>query len=105
MREYHVYIMSNRSRTLYTGVTGNLAQRVLQHRDGAAVGFTSKYKIDRLVYAEATNDVSAAIGREKQIKGWSRAKKIALVESMNPEWEDLSGALFVTAQDPSLRSG
>ncbi len=105
MREYHVYIMSNRSRTLYTGVTGNLAQRVLQHKEGTTAGFTSKYKIDRLVYAEATGDVTAAIGREKQIKGWSRAKKIALIESMNPEWEDLSGALFATEQDPSLRSG
>ena len=105
MREYHVYIMSNRSHTLYTGVTGNLAQRVQQHKLGATPGFVSKYKIDRLVYAEATNDVTAAIGREKQIKGWSRAKKIALIESVNPEWDDLSGTLFATDQDPSLRSG
>jgi putative endonuclease len=86
--------MSNRSRTLYTGVTGSLAQRVQQHKEGVTPGFTSKYKIDRLVWAEATSDVNAAIVREKQIKGWSRAKKIALVESMNPESEDLSDGWF-----------
>lgn len=94
MREYHVYIMSNRSRTLYTGVTSNLGQRVRQHKEKLVSGFTSKYKIDRLVYVEATGDVNAAIGREKQIKGWSRAKKVALIESANPEWEDLSEAWF-----------
>lgn len=84
MREYHVYIMSNPSRTLYTGVTGNSGQRVHQHKAGTTPSFTSKYNIDRLVYAEATHDVNAAIVREKQIKGWSRAKKMALVESVNP---------------------
>ena len=101
MREYHVYIMSNRSRTLYAGVTGSLARRVQQHKEGTTPGFTSKYKIDRLVYAEATGDVNAAIGREKQIKGWSRAKKIALVESTNPEWEDLSEGWFADGGDSS----
>ena len=101
MREYHVYIMSNRSRTLYTGVTSNLGQRVHQHKERSVPGFTSKYKIDRLVYAEATGDVNAAIGREKQIKGWSRAKKIALVESTNPEWEDLSEGWFADGGDSS----
>jgi len=68
MREYHVYIMSNRSRTLYTGVTGHLAQRVLQHKEGTTPGFTSKYKIGRLVYAESTCDVNAAIRREKHCR-------------------------------------
>jgi putative endonuclease len=105
MREYHVYIMSNRSRTLYTGVTGNLAQRVLQHKEKSVRGFTSKYNITHLVYAEATDDVNAAIYREKQIKGWLRAKKIALIESLNPEWEDLSETWFATGEDPSRRSG
>ncbi len=68
MREYHIYIMSNRSRTLYTGVTGSLGKRVEQHKEGTTPGFTSKYKIDRLVYVETTVDVSAAISREKQIR-------------------------------------
>ncbi len=99
MREYHVYIMSNRSRTLYTGVTGSLGQRVRQHKEGTTPGFTSKYKIDRLVYAEGTHDANAAIVREKQIKGWSRAKRIALIESANPEWEDLSEGWFADGAD------
>ena len=105
MREYHVYIMSNRSRTLYTGVTGNLAQRVYTHKKKSVPGFTSRYNMTRLVYAEATDDVGAAIHREKQIKGWLRAKKIALIESLNPEWDDLSETWFAAGEDPSLRSG
>jgi putative endonuclease len=105
MREYHVYIMSNRSRTLYTGVTSNLAQRVYTHKQKSVPGFTSKYNMTRLVYAEATDDVNAAIHREKQIKGWLRAKKIALIESLNPEWDDLSETWFAAGEDPSLRSG
>jgi putative endonuclease len=98
MREYHVYIMSNRSRTLYTGVTSNLAQRVYTHKQKSVPGFTSKYNITRLVYAEATDDVNAAIHREKQIKGRLRAKKIALIESLNPEWDDLSETWFAPAK-------
>ena len=94
MKRYHVYIMSNKSRTLYTGVTSSLAQRVQQHKRKSMAGFTSKYNVGQLVYAEETDDVNAAIRREKQIKGWLRAKKIALIESVNPEWEDLSEAWF-----------
>ena len=90
MREYFVYIMSNRSKTLYVGVTNNLERRVYEHKHGLIEGFTTRYRVTRLVYYETTGDVSAAIEREKQIKGWLRRKKIALIESMNPEWDDLS---------------
>ena len=82
--------MTNKSRTLYTGVTNDLERRVYEHKKKLVPGFTAKYNIDRLVYYEATEDVNAAISREKQIKGWLRAKKIALIESVNPVWRDLS---------------
>jgi len=90
MNQYYVYIMTNRSKTLYTGVTNNLKRRVFEHKHHLVKGFTEKYNITRLVYYEATNDARAAIAREKQIKGWLRRKKIALIESMNPEWKDLA---------------
>jgi len=89
-KEYYVYIMTNKSRTLYTGVTNNLMRRVYEHKNKLVKGFTSKYNIQRLAYYESTPDVYSALKREKQIKGWLRAKKIALIESMNPEWKDLS---------------
>jgi putative endonuclease len=89
-KEYYVYLMTNKSRTLYTGVTNNLERRVYEHKHKLFPGFTSKYNITKLVYYEAGDNVSVAIAREKQIKGWLRAKKIALIESMNPEWRDLS---------------
>jgi len=90
MKQYYVYIMTNKSRTLYTGVTNNLEQRVYEHKQKLGSGFTSKYKVTRLVYFEVTKDIQAAIAREKQIKGWLRRKKIALIESVNLEWKDLS---------------
>ena len=90
MKEYYVYIMSNWSRTLYVGVTGDLMARVSQHKAKASVVFTSKYNVTDLVYYESTNDVRAALEREKQLKGWLRKKKIALIESVNSEWRDLS---------------
>lgn len=89
-RNFYVYIMTNRSRTLYTGMTNNLERRVYEHKNHITPGFTSKYNIDRLAYYETTNDVHVAIEREKQIKGWRREKKIALIESTNAEWRDLS---------------
>ncbi|MGD0075472.1 MAG: GIY-YIG nuclease family protein [Candidatus Binataceae bacterium] len=73
-----------------TGVTNDLARRVHEHKAGLVPGFTLRYRVTRLVYVEQTNDVSAAIAREKQIKSWSRSKKIALIESVNPQWRDLS---------------
>ena len=87
---YHVYIMSNISRMLYVGVTGDLERRVFQHKAKEIDGFTKKYNIHRLVYFEAFGDIRDAIAREKQIKGWLRAKKVALIESANPEWKDLA---------------
>ena len=88
--QYYVYIMTNASRTLYTGVTNDLQRRVYEHRSGKGSVFTKKYRITRLVYYEAYNDVRNAIAREKQIKGWRRSKKVALIESQNPEWRDVS---------------
>ncbi len=93
-RFYYVYIMTNRSKTLYTGVTGNLEQRTFEHKQGIKGEFAAKYKIDRLVYFERFGDIYAAIAREKQIKGWLRIKKIALIVSLNPEWKDLSEGWF-----------
>lgn len=90
MNGYYVYILTNRSKTIYTGVTNDLQRRLYEHRNKMIPGFTSKYRIDKLVYFEETNDIKVAIAREKQIKGWLRAKKIALIESINPQWEDLS---------------
>ncbi|MBK9006451.1 MAG: GIY-YIG nuclease family protein [Anaerolineae bacterium] len=90
MKSYFVYIMTNRSKTLYTGVTNNLERRVYEHKNKLVAGFTSKYNITKLVYYEETSNVHAALAREKQIKGWRRAKKIALIEAENPEWKDIS---------------
>lgn len=94
MNQYYVYILTNRSRTLYTGVTNDLIRRVYEHKQKLVPGFTEKYNISRLVYFEETSDVRDAIAREKQIKGWTRAKKIALIESINPEWKDLSDGWY-----------
>lgn len=89
-RQYCVYIMTNKHNTvLYTGVTNNLERRALEHRSGEGSAFTKKYNIHKLVYFECGDDVNAAIAREKQIKAGSRKKKIELIQSMNPEWEDL----------------
>jgi len=82
--------MASHTKTLYTGITSELVKRVFQHRSKLTRGFTSKYNVDRLVYYESTTDVMAAIERGKQIKSWTRAKKLALIESMNPNWKDLS---------------
>jgi putative endonuclease len=92
MREknYFVYIMTNRSKSLYTGVTDNLVRRVRKHKLGIGSAFTRRYKVDRLVYFERFQDVRNAIEREKRIKGWLRIKKIALIVSVNPTWSDLS---------------
>ena len=88
---YYVYILTNaRNTVLYIGVTNNLERRVYEHKKKLAEGFTRKYNLDRLVYFEETSDVTAAIEREKQLKGWLRRRKAELVETMNPEWRDLS---------------
>ena len=95
MKSYYVYIMTNKSKTLYTGVTNNLERRVYEHKHKLVAGFTSKYNITKLVYYGETNDVQEALAREKQIKGWLRSKKIALIETENPEWKDLSLEWYV----------
>ena len=90
MKQSYVYIMTNKSKTLYVGVTNNLQRRVYEHKNKMIKGFTSKYNITKVVYFEVFNDIESAIKREKQIKGWLRKKKIDLIESMNPDWNDLS---------------
>jgi putative endonuclease len=103
VRQYFVYILSSRSRQLYVGITNNLHLRLAQHREGKH-GYTSRYRIHRLVYWEMTTQAMVAIEREKQIKAFRREKKVGLIQSMNPAWNDLAGELGLTA-DPSLRSG
>ncbi len=94
MAEYYVYILSNPYRTLYIGVTNNLKRRIYEHKHKIVEGFTQKHDITRLVYFEQTTDIRSAIHREKQLKGWLRAKKITLIESVNPNWQDLSESWF-----------
>ena len=96
LKSCYVYIMASASRTLYTGVTSNLERRVLQHRRKLLGGFTARYNINRLVYYEVSGENSAVIAREKQIKSWSRKKKLALIESANRDWKDLSAAWYKT---------
>ena len=95
MRQYYVYILASKNRRLYVGVTNDLERRTYEHKNGLTPGFTSKYNIKRLVYYEATEDILAAIEREKQLKGWLRSKKTALIESTNPKWRDLSEEWYV----------
>jgi putative endonuclease len=90
---YHVYIMASASRVLYIGVTGHLLRRVRDHKEKRIPGFTARYRVTELVYFEAFGDIRMAIVREKQLKGWLREKKIALIESFNPHWRDLAPAL------------
>jgi putative endonuclease len=94
MRQLFIYIMASHSRVLYIGVTNCLERRVHQHKQKAHSSFTAKYNVTRLVYYETFNEPRDAIARETQIKGWTRAKKIALIETKNPFWEDLSEELF-----------
>ncbi len=90
MKNYYVYIMASLSGTLYIGVTEDLERRVFEHKHKLVPGFTSKYNINRLVYFEETGEVQEALKREKQIKSWRRSKKVDLITSSNPKWQDLS---------------
>jgi putative endonuclease len=92
--QYFVYIMTNTYRNLYTDVTNDLVRRVYEHKNKIIPGFTSHYNISELVYFEETSDVQTALAREKEIKGWRRAKKTRLIDSINPKWLDLSAAWF-----------
>jgi putative endonuclease len=89
-RAFHVYILAGKSGVLYTGVTGHLAKRIFQHKEKLVPGFASRYGLDRLVWFERHATARAAIAREKEIKKWRRSKKVALIESLNREWLDLS---------------
>ncbi|MBR6354029.1 MAG: GIY-YIG nuclease family protein [Oscillospiraceae bacterium] len=91
MNHYYVYILTNwKGNVMYIGVTNDLKRRLYEHKHELIEGFTKSYHVHKLVYYEETGDVRAAIEREKQLKNWSRAKKNALVETMNPRWEELS---------------
>jgi putative endonuclease len=94
-KTYYVYILASKPNgTLYIGVTDDLMRRLYEHKNKLVKGFTEQYNISKLVYYEETDDVTLAIAREKQLKGWLRAKKLALIESSNPKWEDLSRGWF-----------
>ena len=87
---YYIYIITNyTNRVIYTGMTSNLSKRIWEHRRKEVPGFTAKYNVTKLIYFEETGDVMSAFEREKQIKGWTRAKKIKLIETINPNWRDL----------------
>lgn len=96
MPESYIYILTNRSQTLYIGVTSNLESRLWQHRNKIYPGFTSDYNIDILIFFEQFDSIIDAITREKQLKRWSRSKKIFLIEQQNPNWIDLSTKLEMT---------
>lgn len=89
MRSYYVYIATNNSETLYVGVTNDLERRMRQHASGSTPGFTAKYKVNKLLYFEEISDINDAITREKQIKNWRRAKKVWLINQLNPRWYNL----------------
>jgi len=103
VKTYATYIMASASGVLYIGVTNDLDRRVLEHKTGLLPGFSSRYKTKKLVYFEFFSDVRAAIAREKELKGWLRKRKIALIESINPQWQDLSlrAPVSVLRPDPT----
>ena len=102
MKQYFVYMVTNKGRTtLYIGITNSLMRRVFQHRQGKIPGFSKRYNTNRLVYYEQYNDVRDAIAREKQLKGWSRKKKEALINSVNPKWTDLAVRALGLEEAPS----
>ena len=91
MNKYYVYILTSKTNTtMYVGVTNDINRRLYEHKNGLLDGFTKKYNVHKLVYLEETDSIDDAIAREKQLKGWKRDKKNQLVETMNPEWKDLS---------------
>ena len=94
-KQYYVYIITNKSGTLYVGLTNNIRRRIHQHKSKLVDGFTMKYNIDRLLYYETFSDVNSAIAREKMIKGWLRKKKVELINTINPNWIDLSEDWYI----------
>ena len=89
-KHYYVYILANSRRTIYIGFTNDLQRRLQEHRDKVIEGYTSRYNLTKLVYYEVFATAREAIAHEKRLKGWLRAKKVALIESKNPNWQDLS---------------
>jgi putative endonuclease len=105
VHQYAIYMMTNKNKTvLYTGLSNSLERRVWQHKKGAVPGFTKKYNCNRLVYYEIYEQIDQTIAREKQIKGWTRAKKEALISTMNPEWSDLAEDWYTSVTGPSPSS-
>ena len=100
-RQYYVYILTNRVRTLYVGVTNDLVRRVYEHKHKLVPGFTKKYNVTWLAYYESTSDIRTAIAREKQIKAFRRSKKVELIEALNPRWKDLSLGWYDVSEEPS----
>src|SRR3954464_9123445 len=102
-----VYVLASKTRTIYVGVTNDLVRRIWEHRGGMVAGFTRRYGVYKVVYYEELRDPSGAISREKQIKGWARVKKVAMIESVNPEWNNLAENWFVDVSlgDPSHSLG
>ena len=98
---YYVYILANKTdSTVYIGMTSDLMRRLQEHRNDLIKGFTKTYHVHKLVYYETFRDVREAIAREKQLKGWRRARKNELIESVNPSWEDLAGDWFMAGKIP-----
>lgn len=104
MKTYYIYMLTNwDNKVLYIGMTNDLERRIYEHKNKLFEGFTAKYNLTKLVYVEATTDVNSAIAREKELKKWRREKKDALVESINPNWDDLDMVILQRSL-PSLRS-
>lgn len=101
-KQYYVYIMSSFSKRLYVGVTNDLYRRVYEHKHHLVEGFAKKYNLTHLVYFEVGEDVSGAISHEKLLKGWLRSKKIGLIESFNPQWDDLAQYWFKDQDEPVM---
>ncbi len=99
MYSYFVYVLASKTRVLYVGVTGSLERRTIEHKTKALEGFSSRYNVQRLVYIEEYSDIQEAIKRERQIKGWRREKKVALIESINPGWKDRAQEWFADLQE------
>jgi putative endonuclease len=104
MKQFYAYILASNSRVLYVGMTNDLERRVGEHRAKLVPGFTARYNVTQLVWYETFPDAAQAIAAEKQIKGWTRAKKIALIEAVNPFWDDLFDRTSSDASGQMLRS-
>ena len=103
MTDYYVYIMASHTKTLYVGVTNDLLRRVREHQSGHGSSFTARFHVGRLAYFESAPDAQSALEREKQLKSWRRSKKLALIETDNPRWTDLSYGWYDPEDDAEER--